>query len=231
MKWNDDCAVLRCENLRKSFFIRNKEFPVLTGVSLDVMKGEIVLIEGRSGAGKTTFISLLGGLESATSGVILWQGKRLGTIDGEDWATLRKKKAGIIFQDYNLITSWTAYENVEAPLLFGETLDSDRRSQVHRLMKQLDIQSLADNKPAEMSEGQQQRVAVARAIVTEPMLILADEPTGGVDPETGGVIMSTLLSLVKKKDASLLITTHGGSALRNIADRVFLLDKGTLRPD
>ena len=231
MKQKNDHAVLQCEDLRKSFFIRSKEFPVLTGISLSLKNGEVVLIRGRSGVGKSTLISLLGGLEPATGGQILWQGKRLGTIDGEDWASLRREKAGIIFQEYNLITSWTAYQNVEAPLLFRDMPESDRRSMVLGLMKQLGIQTLADNKPAEMSEGQQQRVAVARTIVTTPQLILADEPTGGVDPETGGVITATLLSLVKKNKAGLLITTHGGNTLEDIADRVFRLEKGTLHPE
>jgi len=200
MEQDNGREILSCENLQKSFFLRKKEF------------------------------SLLGGLEPATSGEILWQGKRLGKAENEHWAALRRDKLGIIFQNYNLITSWTAFENVEAPLLFRGTSENNRRNMLQDLMKRLDILTLADNKPSEMSEGQQQRVAVARTLVTAPLLILADEPTGEVDPETGEIIISELLSMVKNNNACLLVTTHGGNSLPAIADRIFLLVKGNIRP-
>lgn len=221
-------AVLKVENLRKSFYLRKKEFPVLKGVDLELRRGEVVLITGKSGVGKSTLISMLGGLEPPTAGDIFWGGMKLGKNGSKDWAQLRKEKIGIIFQDYNLITSWTAIENVEAPLMFTEKSERERRKSAMDIMGRLGIADLAENKPAELSEGQQQRVAVARTLIMNPELILADEPTGGVDPDTGKVVTQSLLSLVKENGASMLVATHGGNSLPEIADRNFRLEDGTL---
>ncbi|HOL22393.1 MAG TPA: ATP-binding cassette domain-containing protein [bacterium] len=220
--------VLRCENLKKSFYIRRKEFPVLMGINLSLTEGAVTVISGKSGTGKTTLISLLGGLEPPTEGSIYWQGKQIGAPGNKNWAVLRRNRIGIIFQDYNLITSWTAFENVEAPLLFSGIPEDKRRSMVEDIMKKLDILSIADHKPAEMSEGQQQRVAIARTIIVSPILILADEPTGGVDDETGDIITTALLSMVRDNKSSLLITTHSNVLFNKIANFHFILDRGIL---
>jgi putative ABC transport system ATP-binding protein len=170
---------------------------------------------------------LLGGLDRPTSGSINLDGEELQSLDNERLANLRRNKIGIIFQNFNLLPSWTAFENVEAALLHTSMGMAERAEKVTALLNQLGLMEQVDNLPAEMSMGQQQRVAIARTLAHTPSLILADEPTGDVDPETAQEIIDLLLIPVRQHGATLIITTHGNFPL-NIADRVLTLNDGII---
>ncbi|MHB9023561.1 MAG: ABC transporter ATP-binding protein [Armatimonadota bacterium] len=221
-------TLLECRGVTKSFSIKRKTFPILTGVSFVAQPGEVVVITGKSGAGKSTLLSLLGGLDRPTSGSIVFAGRALETLSGEALAQLRREQLGIIFQNFNLLPSWTTFENVEAALLHSSLPPSERRAKVRALLNELGLGERLDNLPAELSVGQQQRVAVARTLVNGPTLILADEPTGDVDPETAQEILARLLAAVRERGAILVVATHGGFPLEH-ADRVLLLQDGTLQ--
>jgi len=219
--------LLACTGLEKRFFIHQQEISVLRGINLSVGRGEIVVITGKSGTGKSTLLGLLAGLDRPDAGKILFEGKELGALSHEDLATLRRTKMSIIFQSFNLLPSWTALENVEAALFHTGRTKERRQEKAMECLKQLGLGAVALHLPAEMSVGQQQRVAVARTLVNEPALIFADEPSGDVDPETGKEIVGLLLSAVREKGATLLVATHGGFPLE-VAGRVFVLKDGVL---
>ncbi len=221
--------LLKCGNVKKSYTGRKgQEIPILRGIDFTVNVGEIVVITGRSGCGKTTLLTMLGGLDRPTSGSINFEGKELQSLDNETLADLRRKKIGIIFQNLNLLPSWTAFENVEAALLHTGMPEAERAEKVTALLEQLGLMEQRDNLPAEMSMGQQQRVAIARTLAHQPALILADEPTGDVDPETAQEIINLLLLPVRQHNATLIITTHGNFPT-DIADKVLILNEGIIK--
>jgi putative ABC transport system ATP-binding protein len=223
--------LLKCDHVTKSYTGRKgQEVSILRDINLTVNAGEIVIITGRSGCGKTTLLTLLAGLDRPTSGSINLDGEELQSLDNEKLANLRRNKIGIIFQNFNLLPSWTAFENIEAALLHTGMLISERAEKITALLEQLGLTAQQDNLPAEMSMGQQQRVAIARTLVHTPTLILADEPTGDVDPETAKEIIELLLIPVREHGATLVITTHGNFPLE-IADRVIILSDGIIKND
>ncbi|MCX5708057.1 MAG: ABC transporter ATP-binding protein [Candidatus Omnitrophica bacterium] len=219
--------ILECKELKKSFQVRKRNIPVLNGLNLRIKRGEIVAISGKSGAGKSTLIGLLGGLERPTSGAIVFENKHLDELSNEELALLRRKKIGIIFQNFNLLPSWTALENVQASLMHRGLSEREQRRRVEPLLKQLGLPARYNSLPAELSMGEQQRVAVARALVNEPDLILADEPTGDVDSENAKDITSHLVSAVRKNGATMILATHADTLL-DICDRVLNLKNGSL---
>lgn len=219
--------LLECNNLGKAFTVRGKEIAVLKGVSFSVHRGEIVLITGKSGAGKSILLSLLGGLDQPTSGSVIFEGRRFESLSNEELARLRRNKIGIIFQNFNLVASWTACENVEAALRHNGMPKETRRAKAIKVLDDLGLGDRLDNLPAELSIGQQQRVAIARTLANDPMLILADEPTGDVDPETAQEIVDMLITPVTEKGATLIIATHGNFPM-DTARRVLLLRDGVL---
>jgi len=219
--------LLKCEGLTKNFYVKQREIQVLKGIDLSVNKGEIVVISGKSGTGKSTLLWILGGLERPTSGKLVFEGRFIDELSNEDLAILRRRKFGIIFQNFNLLPSWTAFENVEAAMLHTGISKSARKEKAKALLGELGLSDRFDNLPSELSIGQQQRVAIARAIANEPSLIFADEPTGDVDPETATEIIDHLIQPVKEKTVTLIVTTHGAFPL-DIADRVFYMKDGKL---
>ena len=223
-----DGIVLECNNLKKTFFKNKKGIEVLNGISLTLESGKIYIVRGRSGVGKSTFINLLCGLDSATSGSIRIGDTDIVNLSNSKLAELRKNSIGIIFQNFNLISSWTAYENVEAALLFTGIGRTERDGKIRALLTDMGLGDRMDNLPSELSAGQQQRVAIARALINEPILILADEPTGDLDPETAKEIVQLLLNFVSK-NITVLITTHG-SFPPGIGDIMFEMVDGFLKP-
>ncbi|MBI3946531.1 MAG: ATP-binding cassette domain-containing protein [Armatimonadetes bacterium] len=219
--------LLQCRGLRKCFITRGREVCVLGSVDLAVRAGEVVVIRGRSGAGKSTLLGLLGGLERPTSGSVLLGSERLEALSASALASLRRRRIGIIFQSHNLLPSWTARENVEAALMHAGVPAGARRARAAGLLKALGLEDRLGYLPAELSVGQQQRVAIARALVNEPSVILADEPTGDVDPETAAEIVSLLTAPVHERGVALVVATHGAFPLDG-ADRVCHLEGGRL---
>lgn len=215
-------------DLFKSFETRGRKIDVLKGVSLAVSPGETVVIRGRSGQGKSVLLWLLSGIDLPTTGEVRFEGKPLRQMDGEELATLRRERIGLLFQDYNLIPSWTARENVEAALVGGPDTPAARVAKADALLVEMGLGDRLDNLPSELSIGQQQRVALARALINNPVLLLADEPTGNVDPEMAEELCGLLARYVKEKGASLVVATHGHFPGETHADRCLVLQDGIL---
>lgn len=198
----------------------------LAGVSLNVMPGELVAVMGPSGSGKSTLLNLAGGLDKATSGRVVIEGEDLTKMTPKGIAQLRRQRVGFVFQDYNLIPSLTAAENVSLPL----ELDGERPRKARRLARQtldlMDLRELADRFPDQMSGGQQQRVAIARALVGTRRLVLADEPTGALDTHTGEEVLRVLRERCDDGVAGLLVTHEARHAAW--ADRVVFLRDGVI---
>ena len=217
-------TLLRCRGIRKIFASRGRSTIVLNGVDLDLHPGEVVLISGRSGAGKSTLVSLIGGLDRADQGSVSLGDSRYEEMSNSQLARLRRDKIGIVFQNYNLLPSWTALENVEAALA---DQGRGRRNQAAALLEQLGLAGRLENLPAELSAGEQQRVALARALANNPTLILADEPTADVDPETAREIVARLITPVGEKRAALLVASHGAFPPSE-AHTIYVLQNGKL---
>lgn len=201
----------------------------LRGVSMDIKAGELVAVMGPSGSGKSTMLMLSGGLDIATSGVVAVEGNDLARLSKIDLARLRRRSVGYVFQDLNLIPSLTAAENVSLPRELDGMSTRKARKEAISALELLDVQSLADRFPEHMSGGQQQRVAIARALIGDRRLILADEPTGALDTETGEYVMRALRERCDE-GASVLLVTHDS---RNAAwaDRVVFIRDGLIIDD
>jgi len=226
-------SLLHCTGLVKNFVVRHSAIRVLNGIDLAIGKGEVVAVTGRSGSGKSTLISLLGGLDRATAGSITFDGVRFEETSNTDLARLRRNRIGVMFQNFNLLPSWTAVENVEAALVAAGVANAERRKERREkaaaALAALGLGGRLLNLPSELSAGEQQRVALARALANNPALILADEPTADVDPEAAVEITRRLIGPVRSSGAALLVATHGAFPL-DLADRVFLMRDGRLEP-
>jgi putative ABC transport system ATP-binding protein len=219
-------TVLECRNVTKSFLIRGATVQALSDISMSVSQGEFVVVTGRSGVGKSTLLSILSGIERLDSGEVFFDGQPLATASNQELASLRRHSFGIVFQALNLLPAWTAFENVESSLLFIGVPKDERRDRVMQWLGRVGLAERADHLPGELSVGEQQRVAVARALIADPAVLLADEPTCAVDPETGREILKLLLHEARAKSKTLLLATHG--AVPPEADRMLRLDAGRL---
>lgn len=219
--------VLSVENLSKSFDVRGNQLKIFSDISFAVKPGEVLLISGRSGVGKSTLLGILSGLDRANSGKIFFKDKDLTAMTLNELAELRAKHIGMIFQSFNLIQTWTALENVEAVLMHRGIDAAERRKRATEILEELGLGERLANLPAELSVGQQQRVAIARTMVHRPDLILADEPTGDVDEETASEVMTLLMERVKKDKISMIAASHGAFN-KKYADRELLLKDGKI---
>ena len=219
-------VILRLDNVTRVHGHDSTAVRALAGVSLDVRAGELVAVMGPSGSGKSTLLNLAGGLDAATSGQVIIEGESIGSLKADALARLRRRRVGFVFQDFNLIPSLTAVENVALPLeLDGQRVSKARRRAVDALTM-VGVQELADRYPDKMSGGQQQRVAIARAVVGDRRLILADEPTGALDTETGEEILRLLRARCDAGAAGVLVTHEARHAAW--ADRVVFLRDGVI---
>jgi putative ABC transport system ATP-binding protein len=212
----------------------SREFPsgdtiihALRGVDLAVGRGRLLAVRGRSGSGKTTLLNLLGGLDRPTSGRIVLDGEELSGLDEAQLVDVRRTKIAFIFQAFGLIPVLSAAENVEVPLRLVRTDPSERARRVHDLLQQVGLSERARHRPHELSGGEQQRVAIARALANRPKLLLADEPTGQLDSETGHRIMQMLRSVVQSEGITAIVATHDPRML-DVADVVIELRDGEL---
>ncbi|MBR3566108.1 MAG: ABC transporter ATP-binding protein [Paludibacteraceae bacterium] len=215
--------MIEISNITKSF----GSLRVLKGVSLHVEKGEIVAIIGPSGAGKTTLLQIIGTLDKPDSGAIEINGKNLSKMSSDDLARFRNQEIGFIFQFHQLLPEFTALENVMLPALIAGTNINDARQQALSLLQQLGLHNRIDHKPAELSGGEKQRVAAARALINKPSVILADEPTGSLDSANKKELQNLLLELRDKFKQTIIIVTHDPE-LANIADRTIKMRDGMI---
>ncbi|MEO6437165.1 MAG: ABC transporter ATP-binding protein [Tepidisphaeraceae bacterium] len=206
------------------------EVPALRGVSLRVAPGEFLAIAGSSGSGKTTLLNIIGGLERADAGEVFVDGKNLQLLSSGDLARLRLRRLGFIFQAYNLLPVLTALENAEFILLLQGVPAKEREERVRKLFAEIGLVSLENRRPAELSGGQQQRVAVVRAMVTEPALILADEPTANLDSVTAGALLDVMGQLNRAHGTTFVYATHDPQVMER-ARRLIRLHDGQITSD
>jgi lipoprotein-releasing system ATP-binding protein len=213
--------------LKKSYRTQAGELPVLQGVDLSIDEGEVVAITGESGTGKSTLLHLLGALDRPTDGNIFYRGKDILTLGDSDLASFRNKSVGFVFQFHHLLPEFSAFENVAMPALIGGASLRSVSERVEVLLTELGVADRARHKPNQLSGGEQQRVAVARALINKPALVLMDEPTGNLDGRTADSLHAEILRLSREEGQTFVIVTHN-PALAALADRQFLLERGTL---
>ncbi len=223
--------MLTVKNLKRSFKSGDTTVTAVDDISFSVPEGQFASIVGRSGSGKSTLLSLLGALDTASSGSIEVDGKDITELHDHALIQYRCQKIGFIFQGYNLVPNLTALENVTLPMEFAKVPKKDRIARAEKLLTQVGL--TADQirrKPGKLSGGQQQRVAIARALANKPKLILADEPTGNLDSATGKMIFELLHSLAKSEKTTIVTVTHD-LAIAGQTDRVFQLNDGKLQEE
>jgi putative ABC transport system ATP-binding protein len=219
--------IISCSNVTKHFNSGSKRTDVLNDVAFSSQAGEIVLIQGRSGTGKSTLLRILAGLERPSSGRVEIAGESIEKLSSAKLARLRSRTIGYIFQNFNLIPSWTALENVEAALISTNLSRNERRQKAGEWLAELGLADRTDHLPSELSIGQQQRVAIARALINTPKIVFADEPSGDVDSETANSIIDCLVNLVRQRRTTLIVCTHGIFP-QEIADRLYILKQGKI---
>ncbi len=220
-------AMIRVEDLRRTFGEGEAAVHALKGVSFEIPRGELIALKGRSGSGKTTLLNLVGGLDSADGGRIVIDGTDLSTLGEEGLLALRRDRIGFIFQSFGLLPILSAAENVGVPLRLREADPVEREERVALLLALVGLADHADQRPGELSGGQQQRVAIARALANKPALLIADEPTGQLDAETGLAVMELLRAVVRSEGCTALVATHDHQLL-GLADRVLELRDGEI---
>jgi len=216
--------VLRCECLSKEFSEGGLAVNVLQDISFNVQKGETVSIMGRSGAGKTTLLQLLGGLDLPTTGTVTLGGHNLAQLNAADRGRLRNKYVGFIYQFHHLLPEFSALENVAMPLLIGGSSPAEASERAMQLLTRVGLASRVKHKPGELSGGERQRAAVARALVTRPACVLADEPTGNLDHESAKQVQELMLELNQELGISYIIVTHDPVLAKKMQQQLVLTD-------
>ncbi|WP_406096174.1 ABC transporter ATP-binding protein [Kitasatospora purpeofusca] len=211
--------------VHRSFGTGERAVHALRGVSFTIGRGELTALKGRSGSGKTTLLNLVGGLDAPTGGSITLDGTDLGSLDEDGRLALRRDRLGFVFQSFGLLPVLTAAENVGIPMRLRKVPAAQREERARTLLALVGLADHANQRPGELSGGQQQRVAIARALANEPDLIIADEPTGQLDSETGRSIMELLRAVVRSEGVTVLVATHDPN-LMELADRVVELRDG-----
>jgi len=222
--------VAKVENVTRTFKIGEVETRALRGVDLTIENGEFTALIGPSGSGKTTLLQLLGCLDQPTSGKVLINGKDVTKLNRNQRADLRKSALGFVFQFFALIPTLTAYENVEMPLLLENHKPHERRERVNQLLESVGLADRAHHRPDQLSGGEQQRVAVARALASNPSLILADEPTANLDTENGKQVMEIMQKLNKETGVTFVFATHDPRVIK-YAHRVVTLHDGLIEKE
>ncbi|MFI5480143.1 ABC transporter ATP-binding protein [Streptomyces rubiginosohelvolus] len=218
-------AMVTVEDLHRSYGSGAAAVHALRGVSFEIPRGELVALKGRSGSGKTTLLNLVGGLDTPDSGRITVDGTELAGLGEKGLLELRRDRVGFIFQSFGLIPILTAAENVGVPLRLRKADPAERDERVALLLSLVGLADHAEQRPGELSGGQQQRVAIARALANRPALLIADEPTGQLDAETGLAAMELLRAVVRSENVTALVATHDPQLL-GLADRVLELSDG-----
>jgi len=215
------------DNVWKIYKMGEVEVPALQGINLDIKEDEFVSIMGPSGSGKSTMMNMVGALDIPTKGAIYLDNKNIAHLSESDLAQVRGRRIGFIFQQFNLIPTLTALENVMLPMAFQNKPKEERIKRAKELLKMVDLVDRMDHRPNEMSGGQQQRVAIARALANDPEVILADEPTGNLDSKTGHKFMDFLQDFNKKQKKTIIVVTHDKFVAEH-AQRIVTLKDGKI---
>ena len=221
-------SVIIIENVTKRFPVGEGEFTALKNINLQFKRGEFTGLVGPSGSGKTTLLNIIGSLDSPTEGKAIVLDKNISDLSHQESALLRNKHIGFIFQVYNLLPVYTVFENVELPLIYNKTPKKERHEKVNEIIKRIGIAHRTGHFPQQLSGGQQQRVAVARALVTNPDLILADEPTGNLDQENAEIIQNLTIKLAKNHNIGIVVATHDLNYAGKL-DVVFRIENGDFK--
>jgi len=200
--------LIRVEDLHKTYRMGDVEVPALRGVNLTIDRGEFVAIMGSSGSGKSTLMNILGCLDRPTTGWYFLDTQEVGALSRDQWAQIRNKRIGFVFQGFNLLSRTSALENVELPMMYNGFAGKERHNRAVEVLSLVGLEQRLDHKPNQLSGGQQQRVAIARALVNKPSLVLADEPTGNLDSATSHDIMMLLQQLNAEQKITIVLVTH-----------------------
>src|SRR4051794_39294284 len=224
---SSDGVLVSVENVEKNFRRGSEEIHVLSGLSLTIPQGEFLALMGPSGSGKSTLLNLIGGLDRASKGSVAIGGERIDQMSDRELAAWRARHVGLVFQFYNLLPVLSAERNVELPLLLTHLSKADRRKHVETALAIVGLSHRANHFPRTLSGGEQQRVGIARAIVTDPTILLCDEPTGDLDRKSGDEILSLLQGLNREHGKTIVMVTHDPHASSR-ANRTVYLNKGQL---
>lgn len=220
-------VIIRTEDLTKTFVLGSEKVTALSNVNISVNKGQICAVLGTSGSGKSTLLNMLAGLERPTSGAVFIGRHRIDKMTERELTLFRQKFTGFVFQSYNLIPSLTALENVAMPLMFKGVNRQEREARALEMLKLVGLENRKDHRPSEMSGGQQQRAGIARAFVSSPQVIFADEPTGNLDSETTKNVMELVCSLVHENNSTMILVTHDNSVAA-YADKIIRITDGKI---
>ena len=222
--------MVECTDVKKTYHQGKLQVSALKGVTLTIESGDFLALAGPSGSGKTTMLNIMGGLDSADSGKILMDGDALGEMNQTQLADMRLRKVGFVFQAYNLIPVLSAIENVEFVMLLQGIPTEVRRKRAKAILDDVGLDGMYHRRPAELSGGQQQRVAVARAIVSNPSIVLADEPTANLDSNTGKGLLEIMKEMNEIKKVTFVFSTHDQMVM-DYAQRLVLLSDGQIAED
>ena len=224
-----DGIIIRTWDLRKTYVMGDQEIHAVSGIDIEIKKGEYVAIMGPSGSGKSTLMNLIGCLDSPTSGQYYLNGNLVSEMNDDELARIRNREIGFIFQTFNLLARATALHNVELPLIYAGIGRKEREERAKGALRAVDLEPRTNHKPSELSGGQRQRVAIARALVNNPSLLLADEPTGALDTNTGNEIMA-LFERLHHEGNTVLLVTHENDIARH-AHRIIHIRDGCVERD
>ncbi len=231
MSEQNNAAAIVARGASRHYAMGESLVRAVDGVSFTVAAGEFAALLGPSGSGKSTLLNLLAGLDRLTSGSLAVDGSELGAMDSEALARYRRHTVGMVFQSFNLVPSMTLADNVELPLRFAETPRASRRDRVHELLSSVGLERRAGHRPSELSGGEQQRGAIARALANRPRVLLADEPTGNLDTRNGQEVMTLLSELNAKTGVTILMVTHDPALASRYARQQLHMADGRLISD
>lgn len=222
--------VVDAKDLRKVYVMGDVEVHALRGLSVQIKRGEVLSIMGPSGSGKSTLMNMLGCLDRPTSGDYYLDGESVAEMNDDQLADIRNRKVGFVFQSFNLLPRATALSNVELPLRYSNVSGRERRDRAVEALESVGLGDRIHHRPGELSGGQQQRVAIARSLINNPAIIMADEPTGNLDTTSGDEIMKLLLRLNEERDTTLIIVTHDPE-IAGHTNRIVLIRDGVVVED
>jgi putative ABC transport system ATP-binding protein len=221
--------LITLDDVRKVYQLGETQVEALRGSDVDIEEGEFVAVMGPSGSGKSTLMNMIGALDVPTSGEVVIGDEEIAEMDPDELALLRSKKVGFIFQEFNLINSMNAWQNVALPMVFRGVPKKEREERARKLLEDVGLGDRVEHRPSELSGGQRQRVSIARSLANDPDIVLADEPTGNLDTETGGKIMD-LLTELNEEGKTIIMVTHDPKDAE-YADRVIQIIDGKTNPD